>query len=122
MKQEILTAEHVKTLVDKFYEKVNADKLLSPVFNEEAKVDWPAHLPKMYKFWGSILLGTAEYNGRPFPPHTKLNIGKDHFGKWIELFYQTVDENFEGAVAEEAKLRAQTIASVFQYKLGLINS
>ncbi|MDF2438692.1 MAG: sec-independent protein translocase TatC [Bacteroidota bacterium] len=119
MKQEILTAEHVKMLVDNFYEKVNADNLLSPVFNQDAKVDWQAHLPKMYKFWNSILLGTGEYRGQPFPPHTVLNIGTEHFARWIQLFYETVNENFEGAVAEEALQRAKTIASIFQYKLGL---
>lgn len=121
MKQDILTTEQVKTLVDKFYEKVNADQLLSPVFNQEAKVDWPSHLPKMYKFWGSILLGTADYHGRPFPPHTELNIGKEHFERWMQLFLETVDENFTGEVAEIAKQRAQNIALIFQHKLGLIS-
>lgn len=121
MKHKISSMEHVKELVDKFYEKVNMDNLLSPVFNKEAKVNWPEHLPKMYKFWGSILLGTADYNGRPFPPHAALHIGKEHFERWLQLFLETVNENFEGELAELAKQRAQNIASVFQYKLGLIS-
>ena len=121
MKEEIKTTEQVKQLVDKFYEKVNADNLLSPVFNQEAKVNWEGHLPKMYKFWGSILLGTADYNGRPFPPHETLQIDGKHFERWLQLFMETVNENFEGEIAETAKERAKNIATIFQHKLGLLS-
>jgi hemoglobin len=120
MKQEIKTMEQIKELVDKFYGKVNADELLSPVFNQEAKVNWEEHLPKMYKFWGTQLIGTGDYSGRPFPPHTELHIGKAHFERWISLFLETVNENFTGEVAEIAKQKAGNIAAIFQHKLGLI--
>jgi hemoglobin len=120
MKKEIITTEQVKELVDKFYEKVNNDLLLSPVFNTEANVNWETHLPKMYRFWGTQLIGTADYTGRPFPPHMELNIGKEHFERWLQLFLQTVDENFTGAIAITAKEKAANIAAIFQYKLGLL--
>jgi hemoglobin len=121
MKQEIKTIDHVKKLVDKFYDKVNADELLSPVFNADAKVNWEEHLPKMYKFWGTQLIGTADYTGRPFPPHMELRIGKAHFERWLALFIETVNENFIGSTAETAKEKAKNIATVFQYKLGLMD-
>jgi hemoglobin len=121
MKQDISGPEQVKVLVDKFYEKVNNDELLSPIFNENVKVDWQTHLPKMYKFWGTQLIGTADYNGRPFPPHMDLNLDKEHFQRWIQLFLATVEENFSGKVAEIAKQKARNIAAVFQMKLGLIS-
>lgn len=120
MKKEIVSTEHIKELVDKFYEKVNKDELLAPVFNEEAGIHWEEHLPKMYKFWGTQLIGTGDYVGRPFPPHTKLTIGVQHFERWLKLFIETVDENFIGDVAETAKAKARNIAVMFQYKLGLI--
>ena len=119
MKKEIKTPSDIKELVDKFYTKVNADDLLAPVFNNEAKVDWETHLPKMYSFWGTQLIGTADYNGQPFPPHMKLHIHKEHFERWIKLFIETVDENFTGDVAETAKYKAKNIAVIFQYKLGI---
>lgn len=119
MKQEIKTTEQIKELVNKFYEKVNADSLLSPIFNQEAKVNWEEHLPKMYKFWGTQLLGTGDYTGRPFPPHTQLPINKNHFERWLVLFIETIDENFTGEIAETAKEKAKNIATVFQHKLGL---
>lgn len=120
MKKEIRTEEDIKMLVDTFYGKVNKDELLSPVFNNEAQVDWEEHLPKMYKFWGTQLIGSANYFGRPFPPHAALHIGQQHFQRWLQLFTETVDELFTGMSAHMAKQKARNIAVVFQYKLGLI--
>ena len=120
MKNDIQTTEDIKQLVDAFYEKVNADQLLAPVFNAHANVNWDAHLPKMYAFWGTQLIGTGNYSGRPFPPHMDLPIGKEHFAMWLTLFIETVDENFSGAVADIAKQKALNIAAVFQHKLEML--
>ncbi len=117
---DIATEADVKRLVDAFYEKVNADELLSPVFNEVAAVHWAHHLPVMYTFWSSILLGTASYHGRPFPKHLALPVGREHFDRWLQLFTGTVDALFEGDKAEEAKMRGYSIAQVFQYRMGLL--
>jgi len=114
---DIQTEADIKRLVNTFYDKVNADPLLGPIFNEVAHVDWPAHLPKMYDFWSSVLLHTSRYQGRPFPPHVPLPIDGTHFQRWQALFLLTVDELFAGPVAEMAKLRAQNIALVFQARL-----
>jgi len=118
-KKEIKTEEDIKQLVDSFYSKVNKDEILSPVFNSEANIDWDEHLPKMYKFWGTQLLGTANYCGKPFPPHVALHINATHFERWLKLFQENVDEQFKGMVAEMAKQKARNIAEVFQHKLGL---
>lgn len=104
-------------LVDSFYKKVNSDELLAPVF---AHVDWPAHRPIMYNFWSSMLLGDQSYQGNPFQKHVHLAINSAHFNRWLELFKQTVDENFVGFKADEVKSRAQNIAGVFQHKMGLL--
>jgi hemoglobin len=119
MRTEIKTPEDIKLLVDTFYSSVNADPLLGPVFNPDAGVDWEEHLTRMYSFWGSQLIGTGDYTGRPFPPHMKLNIGKAHFQRWVELFTAAVDEHFTGITAQMAKQKAMNIALVFQHKLGL---
>lgn len=113
----IQTKEDVVFLVDRFYEKVNTDDLLAPIFNDFAKVNWETHMPVMYAFWSSILLGEASYSGRPFPKHLPLPIQKEHFKRWLELFHRTVDDNFEGELAIEAKNRASTIAQIFSHKI-----
>ena len=109
-------------LVDSFYDKVNKDEILSPIFNDFAKVHWDAHLPIMYEFWSSILLGTESYSGRPFPKHLSLPIEQKHFDRWLELFNQTVNDNFEGKLADEAKNRASNIAQIFSFKIKSIKS
>jgi hemoglobin len=115
--KDIESRKDIQLLVDSFYEKVNADALLGPVFNEVAKVNWETHLPVMYDFWSTLLLGDRSYKGVPFTAHIPLPINKTHFDRWITLFYETLDEHFEGINANEARSRATNIASVFQHKL-----
>ncbi|WP_400191599.1 group III truncated hemoglobin [Hymenobacter sp. B81] len=114
---DIATEADIRTLVDRFYDKVNQDALLGPVFNAIARVHWPAHLPIMYDFWSSVLLGTARYKGRPFPKHLPLPIDATHFRRWLELFYQNLDEHFQGPKAEEARQKAHNIATMFEYRM-----
>jgi hemoglobin len=116
-KKDIEQREDIKTLVDSFYVKVKADALLGPVFSH---LDWPHHLPIMYDFWSSMLLGDQSYRGSPLQKHLHLPIDQSHFGRWLTLFKQTVDEHFQGDRAEEVKMRADSIAGIFQLKMGLI--
>ena len=102
-KPDITTTEDVKLLVDTFYASVNADDLLSPVFNDVVKVDWPHHLPAMYSFWNTLLFGKMDYKGQPFPKHLALPIEVRHFERWLYLFTNTVNTLFAGEKAEEAK-------------------
>ncbi|MBC3540454.1 group III truncated hemoglobin [Rufibacter sediminis] len=118
-KAELQTEEDIKRLVDTFYDHVNQDELLGPVFNEFARVDWEHHLPKMYAFWSTVLFGSMAYKGQPFPKHLAMPIDRAHFTRWIALFTQTVDELFAGSMANQAKQKAASIANIFQMKMGL---
>jgi hemoglobin len=121
MKKDIENEEDIKLLVDTFYEHVNKDELLGPVFNDFAKIDWEHHLPLMYNFWSTVLFGSMAYKGQPFPKHMRLPVKREHFAQWVELFTNTVDEVFEGMRAEEIKQKATSIAQVFQMRLGLLD-
>jgi hemoglobin len=116
-KKDIQNRKDIELLVNSFYIKVNHDALLSPVFNEFAGVNWETHLPIMYDFWSTMLLGNKSYRGNPFMKHIPLPVNKIHFDRWLQLFLETVEEHYVGEVAEEAKTRARNIAGVFQYKL-----
>jgi hemoglobin len=118
--KDITTEADVIKMVDSFYDKVNLDPKLSPVFNDFSKVDWDKHLPIMYKFWNTLLLGKQEYKGSPFDKHIPLPIDAQHFDRWIKLFHQNMDELFSGDVADQSKLRASSIAHVFKTKLEFI--
>ena len=114
---DILDIEDIKNLVDTFYGKVRQDELIGPIFNNQIQDRWPQHLAKMYTFWQTVLIGPHTYFGSPFPPHAKLPVEEIHFERWMELFTGTIDELFEGKIAEEAKWRAGKMAEMFQIKI-----
>lgn len=117
MNHDILNITDVRKLVDTFYDKVRANELLSPIFEERIQNRWPEHLEKMYRFWQTILLEEHTYNGSPFAPHAQLPVNKEHFNDWLNLFNQTIDELFVGKKADEAKWRAGKMAEMFHFKI-----
>lgn len=116
-KHDITTIEDIRLMVDTFYETVQQDPILGPIFNEKIQNRWPEHLEIMYRFWQTILLEVHTYSGSPFPPHKQLPVYKDHFNHWTTLFNNTIDAHFHGPTAEEAKLRAEKMAEMFLYKI-----
>ncbi len=120
MKDDITSQDDVKRLVDTFYDRVNQDELLAPIFNDVAKVDWNEHLPVMYSFWGAMLLGEGTFYGRPFPKHAVLPVDQTHYERWLTLFGNTIDLLFAGPKADEARLRALCIADTFAMRTGVL--
>lgn len=120
MKPDITTSEDIKTLIDSFYEKVKADDVIGYIFNDIAHVDWPHHLPRMYAFWEFLLLSKDTYKGNPMEVHQKLHrqvrLTEEHFNRWLQLFHLTVDEHFEGLVAQDAKNRSNLIVLTWKPK------
>jgi len=113
-KQDIATEADVAVLVNAFYTKVRHDALLFPVFDAVIGDNWPRHLQRMTDFWSTLLLYTKKFNGDPLTKHLPLPIEKIHFDRWLHLFGETVDELFEGQVAENAKKRANSIAKIMK--------
>ena len=101
-------------LVNAFYEKVRQDELLADVFNPIIKDNWDFHLKRMVDFWSTILLYTKKYKDDPMPKHLPLAIGNEHFDRWLQLFNETIDELFEGRIAENARKRASSIARIMK--------
>jgi len=121
MKNDINTRADIILLVDSFYQKVQLNDKIGPIFTQIAKVDWAHHLPKMYDFWESILFGKATYKGNPMITHFAINdkapLQTPEFDAWKNLFYQTVDDLFKGPNAETIKQKAQSIAGLMHFKL-----
>ncbi|MFN8349007.1 MAG: group III truncated hemoglobin [Spirosomataceae bacterium] len=115
----------VELLVNKFYQKIRQDAQLGHIFDEVAQVNWELHLPKMVDFWEGILFGTLNYNGRPMPPHFRLTqkhtLTPAHFDRWLALFFENIDELFEGDKANEVKYRAYSIATIMNNRVQQIN-
>lgn len=123
---DISSRKDVELLVNSFYDKVTKDETIGFIFNDVVKVDWDKHLPNMYNFWETILLNTPNYYGNTMGVHfdvnRKIKLEAKHFNKWIELFFATVDELFQGEVAENAKKRAKSIADLMLFKMNQENN
>ncbi len=116
-RKDITNIGDIQLMVDTFYSNIRKDELLGTIFEEKIGNRWPEHLEKMYRFWQTILLEEHTYSGSPFPPHKQLPVEKQHFNRWMEIFTETVDSLFTGPLAEEAKLRGQNMAEMFNYKI-----
>jgi hemoglobin len=116
-KKDIATIEDIQFLVNTFYEKIRVDLLLGGIFNGVIKDRWPEHLEKMYRFWQTVLLGEHTYFGSPFLPHGQLPVEQKHFDAWLKLWHETIDSQFEGAKADEAKWRGDKMAVMFLSKI-----
>ncbi|HNE50285.1 MAG TPA: group III truncated hemoglobin [Chitinophagales bacterium] len=116
-KRDIETLDDVKLLVDTFYGKIREDDLLKDVFNNVIQNRWPEHLEKMYRFWQTVLFDEHTYFGSPFVPHAKLPVEAEHFERWIQLFFGTVDNLFVGKKADRAKWQGERMAEMFLMKI-----
>ena len=125
-RKEIANRADVKLLVDEFYIKVRADNLLGPIFNEII-TDWDQHLDHLTTFWEtSLFIGKKlehKYVGNPLVAHEKVDktldhtISEMHFGVWLNLWYATLDQFFEGEIADNAKRRARKMGTFMYLKI-----
>lgn len=120
MNTDIQNSEDIKTIVEGFYTRVLKDPLIGELF-VKAKFDLDTHIPVMVSFWESILLNKNSYHGNPMVKHIDMNktipLGQDHFDRWLTLWTETISACFSGERAENAILRAGTIAQIMQSKL-----
>ena len=111
----------IECLVNTFYEKVRSDDLLGFIFDDVAKIDWAAHLPKMYAFWETVIFRRASYVGNPLAAHARLvpltEMGRPQFDRWLAVFTATVDELFSGENAEHIKSAAADMANVIHARV-----
>lgn len=114
--KEIHSREDLKFLVAEFYKKVRSNNEIGDFFNKTIK-DWPEHIEKLTDFWETNLFFVPKYKGNPLTIHQKVDqktaykINDFHFGIWLNLWYQTIDQYFYGDIADKAKLRARKIGT-----------
>lgn len=114
----IETREDIQILVNAFYEKVRADELLGIIFNTHIPENaWPAHLKKLTDFWETNLFGVPKYKGNLTQKHINVDqtlnytINSVHFGKWLALWFETINELYEGEYAQRAKDAARKMST-----------
>lgn len=101
----------IATMVDQFYDAVQRDALLAPIFAAKVDGDWDPHLDKMRRFWRTVLLAEGAYNGNPMEVHRQLEgLTPAHFQRWIHLFSATVADVFAPDAAAVVMGKAQRMA------------
>ena len=108
----------VNQLVNVFYAKIRKDHLLGPIFNKHIAEDqWPEHLSKLTDFWETNLFGIPKFKGNPTAKHRNVDaemnhsIDQVHFGKWLQLWFETINDLFEGELAQKAKDAARKMST-----------
>jgi hemoglobin len=126
VKADIQNREDLVLLLTSFYEKVFRDELIGHFFTEVMHVNLETHIPRIADFWETVLLGGRNYKDNAIAPHMKINqlspIEEQHFKRWLSLFHETIDEMFQGDIAELAKQRAVSVATVMRIKIANTSS
>ena len=118
---DIQNQDDLYLLVDEFYKKLLSDNSISYIFTNVVKIKIEEHLPILVTFWSQAILGTGGYTNNLTDIHLNINklesLTPELFKIWLNHFYTSVDENFEGQNAEKIKTQALNIATVMQIKI-----
>ena len=121
-KPDIENREDINLLVRTFYSKVRKDKVLGPIFNSIIS-DWESHFIVLTDFWETQLFLKRNYTGNPVVVHQEVDekmnhtVTSEHFGLWLNLWFETIDDLFEGETAWIAKNRAQKMSTMLFLKI-----
>jgi hemoglobin len=118
MLKEIENRSDVSLLVRSFYAKIRKNDYLGPIFNAAIPENqWEIHLEKLTDFWETNLFGIPKFKGNPMQAHRNVdaannhNIDMEHFGHWIQLWFETIDSHFKGEIADKAKRASRKMAT-----------
>ena len=111
MRKFAITEDSLGLLVGEFYNRVRADDMIGPVFNN-AVGDWPGHLAKLQAFWSSVMLTSGRYKGQPLPAHIKHagQMDRQSFDRWLTIWGATTADLMDEASAAALQAKAEKIA------------
>lgn len=105
--------EYIDVLVETFYTRIRGHDILGPVFQNAIGDNWSVHLSRMKDFWASVTMNAGRYSGKPVPAHKQHSdsIHDWHFGIWLGLFRQTLEDTSPTQEATDYfMVRAERIA------------
>lgn len=122
-KHDISNRVDITALMNAFYSILLKNPSISYIFTDVAKMNMEEHLPVIVDFWEMVLFHKGSYQKNVMMIHQKLNdqtsFQKHHFNTWLTCFNSTIDSLFAGPVAEQAKQRALSIATIMQVKMSI---
>lgn len=121
MLPDIQNKNDIEQLMQLFYDQLLVDEVLGTIFTDIAKIDLNHHLPILVNFWDAVLFETGGYSNNAVGKHVELNrkvpLTDLHFDRWMHIFETTIDQNFQGKIAEKAKEKAKLMRMLMQYKI-----
>ena len=120
-KHDISHRQDLESLVGLFYEKAMVDEEIGHFFTDVIELNLEVHLPRIVDFWCSLILGHSSFKGNPMVKHIALSrkekLTPDHFQRWLQLWSDTVREQFEGPNASITIQKAEQIAGLMMHKI-----
>jgi hemoglobin len=120
-KPDITNRADIEWIVKAFYEKLFADEQIAYLFTDVAQLNLEIHLPHLADFWESIIFDKNDYAKNVMNIHAELHkkspLTPTHFTIWIAHLFHTIDERFEGRLAQKMKDRANGIAYIMKTKV-----
>jgi len=114
-----LSETDIERVVKTFYEEVQEDEMLAPIFATKIGVnDWDKHMDHIIDFWSSIFLKTRRFKGNPMLKHAALKgLTPTHFNHWLTLFKKVSDRVLEPTQAQAMQTMADRIGQSLQMGL-----
>ena len=120
-RHDIRDRDDIANLIEAFYTRAFADRMLGPIFTDIAQMDLEAHMPIMCDFWETVLFQAGTYGRNAFNVHLDLHqqepLTPMHFQRWLDIWEGTVDDLFAGPKATQAKVQAARIAGSISRRL-----
>ncbi len=122
MKKDIQNRDDLSLLIHSFYAKIRANDEIGHFFNKTIQ-DWESHLEKLTDFWENNLFAVRKYSGNPLVAHVSVDAKFNHtldpivFGLWLNLWFETLEELFEGENVEILKRRARKMGTVLMVNI-----
>ena len=108
-------------LIREFYGKSLKDEVIGHFFTEVIELDMEKHIPIITDFWESVLLDKMVYRRNVMLKHIELNrlspLTRIHFDRWIIHWEETIQQHFEGKIADEAIKRAHLMRDLMLFKI-----
>ena len=118
---DLVDRSDVEELLHRFYGRVFVDDVLAEPFADLRARGLDAHIPTMCDFWETVLFRAGRYRGSALVAHRNVHhrtpLSGSHFVRWLGIWYDTVDEMYQGPAAERAKDQATRIAWAMHHRL-----
>ncbi len=106
-----------------FYHKAMRDEQIGHFFvlelgDDVTSEEWIEHIDLLVDFWASVFLGDTLYKSDPYGPHfTIINLRKEDFTRWIELFSEAANKVYVPEIANQFREKGISYSEDFMQKL-----